>query len=66
MQDAPSNTVTPENQIIVVSKYFDETAEDVDDKLARWRDGEDVRDILSVEPTDGDELVIFLQRFSRA
>lgn len=50
------------NQVITVIRYLDETEEDCEEKLARWRAGGDARDV-SATPSAGDELVVFLRNF---
>jgi hypothetical protein len=64
--DSVSNSLTPSNFLIVVCRQSNESQEDVDRKIARWRAGEDVLDITA-KPYDGNEdLVIELQRFGLA
>ena len=51
------------NQLITVIQHADETDDDVDKKLARWRAGEVAEDIVARPSSD--ELVIQIRRFGR-
>ena len=51
------------NQLITVIQYATETDADVDQKLARWRSGEVVEDVVTRPSSE--ELVVVLRRFGR-
>ena len=52
------------NYQITILRYMDETDEDIDAKLARWRAGEDVPDV-NATPTDGEELIVTIKQFGQ-
>ena len=41
---------------------MDETDEDIDAKLARWRAGEDVTGVTAT-PINGEELIVTIQKY---
>lgn len=53
-----------QNYQITILRYMDETDEDIDAKLARWRAGEDVPE-LTATPTDGEELIVTIKQFGQ-
>lgn len=51
-----------QNCQITILRYMNETDEDIDAKLARWRAGEDVPDVTAT-PINGEELVVTIQKY---
>ena len=51
-------------QGICVKQYLDETRDNANAKLERWRSGKDVPDVTSY-PIAGEEIVIYARQFGR-
>ena len=54
-----------QNYVITVIQRVNESEEDVEKKIARWRAEEDVEDVTP-QPTKGDELIVVLREFGDA
>ena len=59
--DSVVNDFAVGNQLITVIQYANETDADVDEKLARWRSGEDVEGVVARPSSE--ELVVVIRRF---
>jgi len=62
--DAVEDSFLPgKGEIVVTNKYLDDSDEFINEKIDRWRLGEDVEGMPN-DPRRGDETVVILRKFA--